>query len=181
MSTSVERLALAVQLPAFAGTTLSDPVVALLAEGLGGVCLFGSNTAGGHAAVAALTDAVHRANPAAVVAIDEEGGDVTRLHVADGSPVLGPAALGVADDLRLTRDAGRLVGAELAKLGIDLDLAPVADVNTNPDNPVIGTRSFGTEPSHAAGHVAAWVTGLQEVGVVGCAKHFPGHGDTSQD
>ena len=181
MSLPLERLALAVQLPAFSGTTLSAPVADLLAEGLGGVCLFGSNTCGGHAAVAALTDAVHDANPAAVVAIDEEGGDVTRLHVADGSPVLGPAALGVVDDLTLTREAGRVVGAELAALGVDLDLAPVADVNSNPDNPVIGTRSFGTDPRRAAEHVAAWVTGLQESGVAGCAKHFPGHGDTSQD
>jgi beta-N-acetylhexosaminidase len=181
VSTSVGRLALAVQLPAFAGTTLPEPVLDLLAEGLGGVCLFGSNTSGGHAAVAGLTEAVHRANPDAVVAVDEEGGDVTRLHVADGSPVLGPAALGVAGDLALTRDAGRLVGAELATLGIDLDLAPVADVNTNPDNPVIGTRSFGTDASRAAEQVVAWVTGLQEAGTAACAKHFPGHGDTSQD
>ncbi len=129
----------------------------------------------------ALTAAVHDARPDAVVAVDEEGGDVTRLHVTDGSPVLGPAALGAADDLDLTRDAGRLVGAELAAVGIDLDLAPVADVNSNPDNPVIGSRSFGADPDRAAAHVAAWVTGLQEAGVAGCAKHFPGHGDTSQD
>jgi beta-N-acetylhexosaminidase len=181
MSASVERLALAVQLPGFSGATLPAAVVDVLAEGLGGVCLFGSNTADGHGAVGVLTETVHRANPAAVVAIDEEGGDVTRLHVNDGSPVLGPAALGAADDLALTLDAGHLVGAELAALGIDLDLAPDADVNSNADNPVIGTRSFGTDPRRVAEHVAAWASGLQEAGVAACAKHFPGHGDTAHD
>jgi beta-N-acetylhexosaminidase len=179
--TTVETLALRVQLPAFAGTTLPDDYAELLAEGLGGVCYFGSNTADGPAAVAELSAAIKAANPRAVIAVDEEGGDVTRLHALDGSPVLGPAALGAADDLVLTRDTGRAIGAEMAAAGINLDFGPVADVNSNPDNPVIGTRSFGTEPAPAAAHVAAWVTGLQEAGVAACAKHFPGHGDTAQD
>jgi len=179
--TSLEELALRVQLPAFAGTTLPGDYAELLAEGLGGVCYFGSNTADGPAAVAALSAAIKVANPRAVIAVDEEGGDVTRLHALDGSPVLGPAALGAADDLALTRDTGRAIGAEMAAVGINLDFGPVADVNSNPDNPVIGTRSFGTEPAPAAAHVAAWVTGLQEAGVAACAKHFPGHGDTAQD
>jgi beta-N-acetylhexosaminidase len=179
--TSVEELALRVQLPAFAGTTLPDDYAELLAEGLGGVCYFGSNTADGPAAVAELSAAIRAAHPRAVIAVDEEGGDVTRLHALDGSPVLGPAALGAADDLVLTRDTGRAIGAEMAAAGINLDFGPVADVNSNPDNPVIGTRSFGTEPAPAAAHVAAWVTGLQEAGVAACAKHFPGHGDTAQD
>jgi len=181
MTDALEQLALRVQLPAFPGTTLAPEVADLLAAGLGGVCLFGSNTAGGPDATAHLTAAVHGASPRAVVAIDEEGGDVTRLHARSGSPVLGPAALGAADDLDLTRDAGRMVGAELADAGIDLDLAPVADVNSNTDNPVIGTRSFGADPRRAADHVVAWLLGLQEAGVAGCAKHFPGHGDTARD
>ncbi len=179
--TSVETLALQVQLPAFVGTTLPDEYAELLAEGLGGVCYFGTNTADGLWAVVELSTAIKAANPRAVIAVDEEGGDVTRLHALDGSPVLGPAALGAADDLVLTRDSGRAIGAEMAAVGINLDFGPVADVNSNPDNPVIGTRSFGTEPAPAAAHVAAWVTGLQEAGVAACAKHFPGHGDTAQD
>src|SRR6478609_5356446 len=178
---ALESLALRVQLPAFAGTSLPDDYAALLAEGLGGVCYFGSNTADGLRGVAELSAAIRAANPRAVIAVDEEGGDVTRLHALDGSPVLGPAALGAADDLILTRDTGRALGAEMAAVGINLDFGPVADVNTNPDNPVIGTRSFGTEPVRAAAHVAAWVTGLQQAGVAACAKHFPGHGDTAQD
>jgi len=179
--TSLETLALRVQLPAFAGTTLPDDYADLLAEGLGGVCYFGSNTADGLWPVVELSTAIKAANPRAVIAVDEEGGDVTRLHALDGSPVLGPAALGAADDLVLTRDTGRAIGAEMAAVGINLDFGPVADVNSNPDNPVIGTRSFGTDPVRAAAHVAAWVTGLQEAGVAACAKHFPGHGDTAQD
>ena len=179
--TDLDSLALRVQLPGFPGTTATDEVLDLLHEGLGGVCLFGSNTAAGSHALAELTAAVETARPNAVVAMDEEGGDVSRLHALEGSPVLGAAALGAADDLALTRATGRAVGADLAAVGVTLDLAPVADINTNPDNPVIGTRSFGANHERVAAHVAAWVAGLREAGVGACAKHFPGHGDTAQD
>jgi beta-N-acetylhexosaminidase len=116
-----------------------------------------------------------------VVAVDEEGGDVSRLHTRTPSPVLGAAALGAVDDLDLTEAAGGWIGAELAAVGISLDLGPVADINSNPANPVIGTRSFGTEPARVAAHAAAWTRGLQATGVAACAKHFPGHGDTATD
>ena len=95
--------------------------------------------------------------------------------------MLGAAALGAAGDLELTRATAWAIGTELAAAGISLDLGPVADVNSNPDNPVIGTRSFGIDADQVAAHVAAWVNGLQETGVGACAKHFPGHGDTAQD
>jgi beta-N-acetylhexosaminidase len=179
--TSLESLALRVLLPAFPGTTVPRDALELLEEGLGGLCLFGSNTADGPDAVAAYTASVRSVAPGAVVAVDEEGGDVTRLHVPDGSPVLGPLALGAADDLALTRAVGRAVGLELAALGITLDLGPVADVNSNAANPVIGTRSFGSSAASVATHVAAWLTGLQSAGVAACVKHFPGHGDTAED
>jgi beta-N-acetylhexosaminidase len=174
-------LALRVLLPSFAGTSVPGDALVLLEEGLGGLCLFGSNTADGPEAVAAYTASVRSVSPGAVVAVDEEGGDVTRLHVPDGSPVLGPLALGAADDVALTRAVGRAIGLELAAVGITLDLGPVADVNSNPDNPVIGTRSFGGSAAEAAVHVAAWTLGLQSAGVAACAKHFPGHGDTADD
>lgn len=179
--TSLEAAALRVLLPSFAGPSLPPEWAGLLAEGLGGICLFGSNLTGDHDDVAALTTAIRAAGPDALVAIDEEGGDVTRLHIGTGSPVLGPAALGAVDDLALTAATGRAVGVDLAAVGIDLDLGPVADVNSNDDNPVIGTRSFGADPDLVARHVAAWVDGLQESGVAACVKHFPGHGDTAQD
>jgi beta-N-acetylhexosaminidase len=172
----LHRLALAVLLPGFAGTSLGDGPRRLLDEGLGGVCLYGANTADGPDTVAALT-----AELRGVVAVDEEGGDVTRLHTQDGSPVLGALALGTADLPDLTRAVGRHVGSELAELGITMTLAPVADVNTRAENPVIGTRSFGADPALVATHVAAWTEGLQESGVAACVKHWPGHGDTDLD
>jgi beta-N-acetylhexosaminidase len=181
MTGALEELALRVQLGSFAGPTLPPDWAELLEKGLGGVCLFGSNLTGSLADAAALVAAVRSHRAEALVATDEEGGDVTRLHSREASPVPGPAVLGAVDDLALTSGVGALVGAELASVGIDLDLGPVADVNCNPDNPVIGTRSFGASPSLVAAHVAAWVTGLQAQGVAACVKHFPGHGDTAQD
>jgi beta-N-acetylhexosaminidase len=115
--------------------------------------------------------------PEVLVSLDEEGGDVTRLD----SAFPGNAALGVVDDVSLTRDVAAALGAELAAVGVNLDLAPVADVNTNPRNPVIGIRSFGSDSARVGAHVAAFVRGLQSQGVAACAKHFPGHGDTAQD
>ena len=178
----LDRLALRVQMPGFPGARLGAAEADLLAAGLGSVCLYGSNTSEGPEAVQALTSAIHdAASGAAVIAVDEEGGDVTRLHVADLSPVPGAAQLGVIDDLTMTRWAGGHVGAELAALGIGLVLAPVADLNTDPGNPVIGVRSFGTDPAAVSRHVTAWVEGVQGQGVAACAKHFPGHGDTRVD
>ena len=177
---TIENQSLRVLMPSFEGPVLTEEWAALLREGLAGICLFGSNIGDG-SGVPALTAAIHEANPACVIALDEEGGDVTRLHALAGSPVLGPAQLGAVHDLTLTRVVGGLVGADLVAAGIDLNLAPVADVNSNPDNPVIGTRSFGSDAGAAASHVAAWVHGLQDAGVAACVKHFPGHGDTGED
>ncbi|MEO9322463.1 glycoside hydrolase family 3 N-terminal domain-containing protein [Nocardioides sp. C4-1] len=175
---SLHREALAVLMPGFA--TLDAEVAELVGEGLGGLCLFGANTSGDVRAVLAGLRAV---DPGLVVAVDEEGGDVTRLHAHDpsGSPVLGAASLGAVDDVVLTRTCAAGVGSELRALDIDLCLGPVADINSDVDNPVIGTRSFGTAPGAVAEHVAAWVTGLRESGAAACAKHFPGHGDTHVD
>src|SRR5436190_1128710 len=102
-------------------------------------------------------------------ATDEEGGDVTRLYTAVGSPVPGNAALGAVDDPALTRRVAASIGAALAAAGIDLDLAPVVDVNSDPRNPVIGVRSFGADPALVARHTTAYVEGLQSAGVGACA------------
>ena len=174
------RDALGLLMPGVAGTTLPDWLGALLQEGLGGVCLFGHNVESPEQ-VAELTAAIYELNPEAIVAIDEEGGDVSRLHQHAGSPFPGNAVLGRLDDIDITRAVAHEVGAELASVGVYLTLAPDADVNSNPDNPVIGVRSFGADPAAVAAHTAAWIEGVQAAGVAACAKHFPGHGDTSSD
>ncbi|GAB2509632.1 beta-N-acetylhexosaminidase [Paramicrobacterium agarici] len=167
-------------LPGFAGTTLPDWLAARLRDGLGGVCIFGPNIEDA-AQLRRLTDQIRAANPRAIVAIDEEGGDVTRLHYATGSPYPGNAVLGRLDDTAVTARVAATVAAELRATGCTLDFAPSVDVNSNPLNPVIGVRSFGADEQLVARHGAAWVTGLQDAGVAACAKHFPGHGDVDAD
>ena len=174
------RDALGVLMPGFVGTTLPDWLRSLLEDGLGGICLFGHNIET-PAQVAALTAAIYSANPHAIVSTDEEGGDVSRLHQRDGSPFPGNAVLGRLDDVEVTRSVAREVGTQLAAVGIHLTLAPDADVNSNLDNPVIGVRSFGADPFVVAAQTTAWTDGVQAAGVAACAKHFPGHGDTSTD
>lgn len=171
---------LAVLLPGFTGTALPPWLEARLRDGLAGVCLFAENIAS-PAQLRELTDAIRTANPLAVIAIDEEGGDVTRLHAATGSPYPGNALLGRIDDLELTAEVGRTVARELRAAGVGLNFAPDADVNSNPDNPVIGVRSFGADPRRVAEHVAAWVAAHEAEGVATSAKHYPGHGDTAED
>ena len=176
----LERMAHRVVMGSFAGPTLPRWVLARLEAGLGSVALFGSNVTSADQ-VRSLTAAMRVAGPDVLVATDEEAGDVTRLHMATGSPWPGNAALGAVDDVRLTEVVAAGVGAELGSVGVDLDLAPVVDVNSNPDNPVIGVRSFGAVPELVARHTTAFVSGLQSAGVGACAKHFPGHGDTAVD
>ena len=167
-------------MPGFVGTELPRWLELRLRNGLGAVCLFGQNIVTLDQ-LRALTAAIHTANPHAVIAIDEEGGDVTRLYFATGSPYPGNAILGRIDDVDYTEEVGRQVGWELRKAGCTLTFAPDTDVNSNPDNPVIGVRSFGTDPRRVGLHSAAWVRGLQSTGVAACPKHFPGHGDTALD
>ena len=176
----LERLALRCLLPGFPGLEPPEWVRRRLADGLGGVVLYAWNVESAEQ-VADLTEALRAERPDVLVATDEEGGDVTRLEASTGSSYPGAAALGVVDDVELTEAVARAMGGELAAAGVNLDLAPVADVNSNPSNPIIGIRSFGSEPELVARHVAAFVRGLQLAGVAACAKHFPGHGDTAAD
>lgn len=176
----LRRDALGVLAPGFVGTTPPPWLTELLDEGLGGVWLFAHNVAD-ETRVRALTDEVHGRRPETLVCADEEGGTVTRLHHAQGSPWPGAWALGVVDDAEATRTVYRGLGEDLAAAGIDLTAAPDADVNTEPDNPVIGVRSFGQDAGLVARHVAAAVEGLTAAGVASCAKHFPGHGSTTLD
>ncbi|WP_200263209.1 glycoside hydrolase family 3 protein [Streptomyces sp. HSG2] len=136
--------------------------------------------------IADLSDGIQRASLGqdggvpVLVSTDQEHGAVARV----GRPATllpGAMALGAGGSTQDARTAGRIAGAELRALGIHQDYAPVADVNVDPANPVIGVRSFGADPRAVAGLVAAQVTGYQRAGVAACAKHFPGHGDTATD
>lgn len=178
--TDARRHVAATLLPGFEGTTLPQWLDARLRAGLGGVCLFGENVAS-LPQLRALTSAILAANPLAVIAIDEEGGDVTRLFFDTGSPFPGNAVLGRWDDPSATEAVGRAVGVSLRDIGCTVTFAPDADINSNPNNPVIGVRSFGVDPDLVSRHTAAWVRGVQSAGIAACAKHFPGHGDTAQD
>jgi beta-N-acetylhexosaminidase len=166
--------------PGFEGVAAPDWVQRLLAEGLGGVVLFARNV-GEPEELQALTASLRAEQPDLLVAIDEEGGDVTRLEAAGGSSFAGNLALGAVDDAALTRRVAAAIGGELAAVGVDLDLAPVADVAVDPAAAIVGVRSFGSDPQLVARHVAAFVEGLQSVGVAACAKHFPGHGESAAD
>jgi beta-N-acetylhexosaminidase len=167
-------------LAGFDGVEAPDWLRRRVADGLGGVVLFARNVESPEQ-VARLTAALRAERPDLVVATDEEGGDVTRLEAARGSSYPGNYALGAVDDVALTERVARAIAGDLARTGVNVNLAPVADVNVNPDNPVIGIRSFGSDPELCARHVAAFVRGTQAVGVAACAKHFPGHGDTAVD
>jgi beta-N-acetylhexosaminidase len=151
---------------------------------MAGVVLFRARNVGRLAELRALTAALQKAaadagQPPLLIAADQEGGQL--MAVGDATPFPGNLALGATGSEELTRRVGRAIGAELAALGVNVDFAPVCDVNNNPDNPVVGTRSFGEDPAVVARLAAAMVEGLQSAGVAATAKHFPGHGDTATD
>jgi beta-N-acetylhexosaminidase len=183
-SSDVERLVDSLLFPGFVGTSAPEWVLRRVADGLGGVVLFARNIGAdtGLTALTALTAELHETRPGVLVAVDEEGGDVTRLEARLGSRHLGHLALGHVDDLALTRATGASIGTLLADHGIDWNWAPVADVDSIADSPVVGVRSFGGDPRVVGRHAAAFVSGLQDdAGIIACAKHFPGHGDTTVD
>jgi beta-N-acetylhexosaminidase len=193
---ALARLADAILIPPFPGFSAPTWILRALERGLAGVTLFGPNIAAPDQ-VSALTAALRSAAASAsalaavsaavsasgdpVIAIDEEGGDVTRVAYADGSPYPGNAALGAVDDVLVTRAVYQAIGLDLAALGINFNLAPCADVLGMADSPAVGTRSFGADTDLVARHTAAAVTGLQSAGVAACTKHFPGHGSTGTD
>jgi beta-N-acetylhexosaminidase len=154
-----------------------------LAEGRrGGVILFKRNlpsVEAVHELTSSVLDAARDDLPP-FIGVDEEGGRVSRLP----SPVLRlppMRELGKAAEPPLMRRVAEVLGRQLAGLGINLDFAPVLDVDSNPDNPVIGDRAFSNDSDHVARLGRAFIEGLQNAGVMACGKHFPGHGDTSVD
>ena len=166
----------------FHGKTPSPEVLELVRRGVYGVVLFGRNVEDAEQVAALVAELKRAANRPLLVSIDQEGGRVARLRAPQGFTEVPPMrAIGETGDLVLAREVGALLGRELRAVGIDQDYAPVVDVDTNPANPVIGDRSFSRDPAAVARLGAAVVAGLQGAGVAACAKHFPGHGDTSQD
>ena len=169
-----------VLLPGFDGTRAPDWLRRRVSGSLGGVCLFARNI-GSPAQVRELTDTLRAERDDVVVSIDEEAGDVTRLDAATGALFPGNYALGRVDDVAATEAIGAQVGARLAAAGVTVNFAPCADVLTDPRNPVIGTRSFGSDPDLVTRHTVAFQRGQQSAGVAACVKHFPGHGNTTVD
>jgi beta-N-acetylhexosaminidase len=168
----------------FEGKTAPPELVARIAAGRAmGVILFARNL-GTPDEIAALTRALHEAAPAdgppIVVSVDQEGGRVQRIKapLTLWPPMARVAAVG---DLGYTEAVGRAMALEVAALGFNVDYAPVLDVHTNPANPIIGDRAFGTDARAAAAQALAFWRGLESAGVRGCGKHFPGHGDTATD
>ena len=166
-------------------TEINDDIAAILERhGFAGVVFFTQNAAENEAIVR-MVDAMQTANARGgnrtqlLTAIDQEGGSVTRL--GQGTAFPGNMALGAVNDLAATADAARTIGAELGALGLNFDFAPVVDVNSNPSNPVIGTRSFSDDAQTAAKQGAAFMSALMESGTISALKHFPGHGDTNTD
>jgi beta-N-acetylhexosaminidase len=176
----LDRLVAACTMPAFLGGEPPDWVHEALDDRLAGVCLYGHNLYD-ETSVSRCATAVLRTAPDALVALDEEGGDVTRLDYLTGSRYPGNLALGVVDDLALTEEVASSVAADLLAAGVNVDFAPSVDVNSDARNPVIGVRSFGADTAAVSAHGAAFVRGLQRGGVAAAAKHFPGHGDTGVD
>ncbi len=152
---------------------------------VGGIVLFSRNIESPQQ-TAELTNELQRLAGATArqiplfIGIDQEGGWVIRLR--EGATVLpGNMALGATDSTELAERAGEITAVELAAVGVNLNFAPVVDVNNNPQNPVIGRRSFGESPELVSRLGVAYIRGLQRNGVLATAKHFPGHGDTTVD
>ncbi|WP_419705800.1 glycoside hydrolase family 3 N-terminal domain-containing protein [Promicromonospora sp. NFX87] len=176
-----ERAVNGVLLPGFEGVRVPDRLADAARAGLAGVVYFARNTPD-VATTATLSAALHSISPDLLIAVDEEGGDVSRLEAATGSSLPGAAALGAyPGGGTVSLDAGRALGRLLAATGIDLLLGPVLDVVSEPDNPVIGVRAFGTTPDGVARHGIAFARGVRSAGVGVCGKHFPGHGATTVD
>ena len=166
----------------FQGTALSPADIQWLQESRpGGVILFSRNLVDPEQA-ARLTNALqeHAPNPPLMIAIDEEGGRVSRLP--RGFTTFPPASrIAAQSSPDVAFDAAQVTARELRAVGITMNMAPVLDVNSNPDNPVIGDRAYGDDPQRVCAFGMAVMAGLRDNGVMPCGKHFPGHGDTMTD
>lgn len=170
----------------FKGFTPPDEILTAVQQGeIGAFCLFTYQNVASPAQLRELNLALRKAaevggNPPPLIGIDQEGGQL--IAIAGGATELpGNMALGATRSPELAEKAGRVLGRELLAMGINLNFAPSLDVNINPDNPVVGIRSFGDDPALVAELGVAQIRGMEAEGVIATAKHFPGHGDTGVD
>lgn len=146
---------------------------------LGGVILFRENLQNLDEVIQLTNDLQQHTQFGRLIATDQEGGTVTRIYNASEMP--GNMALGAIDDILITKQSSQIMGSELKALGINFAFAPVLDVNSNPKNPIVGVRSFGSDAHLVARHGIAYCNGLKQENIISCGKHFPGHGDTASD
>ncbi|MBI5928972.1 MAG: beta-N-acetylhexosaminidase [Chloroflexi bacterium] len=170
----------------FKGFTPPEEILTAVRQGdIGTFCLFTYQNVASPAQLRELSMTLRKAaeeggNPPPLIGIDQEGGQL--IAIAGGATELpGNMALGATRSAELAEKAGRVLGRELLAMGVNLNFAPSLDVNINPDNPVVGIRSFGDDPALVAELGIAQIRGMQAEGVVATAKHFPGHGDTGVD
>lgn len=166
-------------------TEVTDTMKEMLAKyPVGGVCQFGKNITDPDQIIRFNQDLQSISEIPMFIAVDEEGGRVARLannDTFDLPKYESAAAVGTSGDTSNALEMGQTIGSYLKKYGFNLDFAPDADVNTNPDNPVIGTRAFSSDAQTAADMIGAAAGGLREEGILPTLKHFPGHGDTAED
>ena len=153
-----------------------DVLAALRQQRMGGTVLFRAKNMGSLAELRGLTAALQAAaeqhhQPPLLIAADQEGGQL--MAIGDGTPFPGNLALGAARSEKLAERVGRALGREVAAVGVNVNLAPVCDVNNNPENPVVGTRSFGEDPALVARLAAALVRGIQSAGVAAMRQALP--------
>lgn len=166
-----------------------DTVTEVMRENLekfpvGGIAVFGKNITGAEQLPRFISDLQSNSKYPLFVAVDEEGGNVARVANSGFFNVASYKSMediGKSGDASKAEEVGRQIGSYLKELGFNLDFAPVADTNTNPQNIVIGDRSYGSDPALVARMVSAQLDGMHDSGIMGTLKHFPGHGDTKDD
>src|SRR4051812_27577922 len=176
----IERLAARMVGIGFDGMTIPAETKALVARGVRAVIFFARNVESAQQFADLTAEVKALSGEPILTCVDQEGGRVMRLR--EPFTIIPPMrAVGQANDEHLTYQLGKILAVELRAINIDQDLAPVLDVDTTPTNPVIGPRSLGPDPNLVSKLGVALIKGLQDHGVAACGKHFPGHGDTTQD
>ena len=164
---------------------VDDAVISRIEEyPVGGIALFSRNITSAEQLPMFISDLQSSSKYPLFIAVDEEGGRVARIANSDFFNVASYKSMediGKSGDASKAEEVGRQIGSYLKELGFNLDFAPVADTNTNPQNIVIGDRSYGSDPALVARMVSAQLDGLHKSGIIGTLKHFPGHGDTKDD